>query len=313
MAELASLWIEGDLAEIILLVFVVGRIVLLLAGHVIEGSSVRREHRGVLAPVLGLQQRVCQDLMRCRVVDKHVARKVEHLDALIPDDMESLTRLIGRESAVFTTGMPVGIDHRTTQLVVAGLQPLALALDLEHRGAMIATDVEDELLRIRLMGTMTVDAHAWHLGVLDDGKLVEVREVALVEAHLTEHLVAWGDTAIGQSPLVEGIRTDAYLKVLILAPLALAQHADSESQLSALVLSRQLVPVVDIEIGEVALHMQFSALAAFHHDIYCIDIVSHGIEVQGGDLCRYRHVDIVRIDLRQFVDNCRILHLTSTS
>ena len=111
--------------------------------------------------------------MRHRVVDKHVARKVEHLDALVPDNMESLARLIGREGAVFPTRMPVGIDHRASQLIVAGLQPLALSVDLEHRGAMITSDMEDELLWIRLMGTVTVDAHARHLGVLDDGKLIE--------------------------------------------------------------------------------------------------------------------------------------------
>ena len=35
LAELASLRIEGDLAEIVFLVFIVGRIVLLLAGHII--------------------------------------------------------------------------------------------------------------------------------------------------------------------------------------------------------------------------------------------------------------------------------------
>ena len=68
------------------------------------------------------------------------------------------------------------------------------------------------------------------------------------------------------------------------------------------------MPVVDIEISEVALYMQFSALAAFHHDIHHVDVVSHGVEVQGRYLRRYRHIDIVGIDLRQFVDNRRILH-----
>ena len=123
------------------------------------------------------------------------------------------------------------------------------------------------------MGTMTIDAHARHLCILDDGRLIEGREVPLIQSHVTEHLVAWGDTAIGQSPLVKGIRTDAYGEVLVLLPLAVLPDTDGEGQLSALILLRQGMPVVDIKVGIVALCMQFTSLAAFDHHIHQVDIL----------------------------------------
>ena len=153
------------------------------------------------------------------------------------------------------------------------------------------------------MGRMAVDAHAWHLRVLDDGIFVEGGKIALIESHLAEHLIAWSDAAIGESPLVEGIGTDIDLEVLVLLPLPILLHADRERELSALVLKRQLVPVVDIEISDIALGMQFSALRAFHDHIDTVDAIVGTIEIQRCDLCRNRHAHIVRINIGQ-----RILH-----
>ena len=52
--------------------------------------------------------------MGYRMIDEHVAREIKDLDTLIRHDMESLARLVRRESAVFPTRMPVRIDHRAT-------------------------------------------------------------------------------------------------------------------------------------------------------------------------------------------------------
>ena len=243
-----------------------------------------------------------------RIIDENIARQVEHLNALIPDDMESLTRLVGGEGAVFPTRMPIGIDHRATQQVVLGLQPLALPVYLEHRCPMITTDVEDELLGIRLIRTVAVDAHAWHLGVLDDGILVEVGQVALVESHLAIDLIAWGDTAIGQSPFVEGVWTDINLEVLVLPPLAFLLDADGEGQLSPFVLGNKLVPVFDIEISEITLRMQFSALVAFDDYIDTADILLQTVEIQRRHLRRNGHADIVGIDGGELIHRNGVLH-----
>ncbi len=85
------------------------------------------------------------------------------------------------------------------------------------------------------MGCMAVDAHAWHLGVLDDGILIEGREVALVEPHLAIYFVAWSNAAISQAPLIKGVWTDEDLEVVILFPLIVLQDANGEGQFSAFV------------------------------------------------------------------------------
>ena len=247
-----------------------------------------------------------------RIIDENIARQVEHLDALIPDDMESLTRLVGGEGAVFPTRMPIGIDHRAAQQVVLGLQPLALSVYLEHRCPMITTDVEDELLGIRLVGCMAVDTHARHLGVLNDGILLEAGEVALVESHLAIDLIAWGDTAIGQSPFVEGVWTDINLEVLVLLPLALLLDADGKGQFSPFVLDNEFVPVFDIEISEITLCMQFSALVAFDDYIDTADILLRAVEIQRCHLRRDGHADIVGIDGGELIHRDRILYLLGT-
>ena len=128
------------------------RIILLATGHVVKRLAVRREYGGVLAPVLRGEQRVLDDLMGGGIVDEHIAREVEDFDALIGHDVESLARLIRREGAILAAGMPIGINHRASELFVAGLQPLSLPIDLEHRGPMIATHMEYEARGIGLMG-----------------------------------------------------------------------------------------------------------------------------------------------------------------
>ena len=56
LSEPACLRIEGNLAEVVLLVLIMGRIVLLLAGHIIQAATIRREDGRILAPVLGLKE-----------------------------------------------------------------------------------------------------------------------------------------------------------------------------------------------------------------------------------------------------------------
>ena len=241
------------------------------------------------------------------VIDKHIAGVVEHLYTFMRRDVESLTCLVGREGTILPAGMPIGIDHRATQLVIAGFQPFSLSVYLEHGGTMVATHMKDKLRGVGLMGRMAVDTHAWHLSILYDRILIEGREVALIEAHLTECLIAWSNTAVGQSPLIEGIRTDADRKVLVLLPLAVLQDTDGKGELSALVLLSQLVPIVYIKVSLIALNMHLTALRAAHHHIHAVDISLHTVKVQWSDLCRNRHPDIVRIDRRQLTYLYRVL------
>ena len=75
---------------------------------------------------------------------------------------------------------------------------------------------------------------------------------------MTEHLIAWSDAAIGQSPLIKSIGANSYTEILILLPLSVFLDTDGKDELSAFVLLRQGVPLVDIEIGKVALRMNLT-------------------------------------------------------
>ena len=69
------------------------------------------------------------------------------------------------------------------------------------------------------------------------------------------------------------------------------------------------MPILNVEIGDVPLHMKISALRATDHDINHINIFCcYDIEVQWGDLCRYCHSDIVGIDGGELIPQDRVFH-----
>ena len=55
------------------------------------------------------------------VIDEHIGRRIVDLDTLVVCHVENLGSLIGREGAIATTWMPIGIDHRASQTIVASL------------------------------------------------------------------------------------------------------------------------------------------------------------------------------------------------
>ena len=118
---------------------------------------------------------------------------------------------------------------------------------------------------------------------------------------------------IGQSPFIKSVWADTNGEILILFPLSVLSHADGKRQLSAFVLRRQLMPVIDVEIGIVTLCVQFTTFGALHHHIDAVDDIIGTIEIQRCNLCRYRHADIIRINPRQFINNYGILYLANTS
>ena len=176
---------------------------------------------------------------------------------------------------------------------------------------MVTSDMEDKLRGIRLMRRMAVDTHARHLGILKNGVFIESREVALVESHMTVNLIAWSDTPIGEPPLIEGVRTDADGEVLVLCPPTIFPDANSKRQLSAFVLLRQLMPLVNVKVGIVTLDMQFSTFGAFHNHIHQLNTGLKAVEVQRGNLRRNRHPYIVGIDRWQLIYLRRILRFPS--
>ena len=161
--------------------------------------------------------------------------------------------------------------------------------------------MKDILVRIGAIGGMTVDTLVGDLRILYQRCLVEGREVALEESHLAVYLVAGGNATIGDAPLVKRFAADQDVERAILRPLPVFLRTDSDRKLAALVLLQQLVPLVNVEVGIVAIGMHCPTLRAFHLDIDGLHgIVSHR-EVQRSDAHRNRDADIVRIDVGQRV------------
>ena len=173
--------------------------------------------------------------------------------------------------------------------------------------------MENKLLGVGLMGSMAVDTHARHLCILNDGILIKVGQVALIETHLTEHLIARCDATVGESPFIKGIRTHRDDEILILCPLSILQYADSKGKLSPLVLLRQLMPFGYVESSLITLDMQFATFATLHHHIHAVNIVFNPVEVQRSDFCRNGYADIIGIDLRQLVHLGGVYHLTGAA
>ena len=156
--------------------------------------------------------------------------------------------------------MPIRIDHRTAQQVVLGSQHVALAVHLNQRSAMISADMKRHTIGIGAVGHVAVHTLTQQLGVLDNSRLLKVRQVTLKDSHMAVHLISRSNTAIGKSPLGQVVFADIHLEVFILEPLAILLHADSKGQFAALVGSRQVVPLFNIKTSPVAVGMQFAAL-----------------------------------------------------
>jgi hypothetical protein len=73
------------------------------------------------------------------------------------------------------------------------------------------------------------------------------------------------------------------------------------------------MPIGNIEVGLIALNMQFTTLRASYHNIHAVDIGLNAIEVQWSNLRRDGHTNIIRIDGRQRIYPYGILHFTGTS
>ena len=131
--------------------------------------------------------------------------------------------------------MPIGIDHGASQRIVSGHQPFVLPVAVDDGGAMRPSHMIDILVGISAVGRMAVDALVRNLRVLYQGRLVEGRQVALVEAHLAVNFIAGRDATIGNSPLINLFLTYYYLKTTIACPLPILLSTYRQRQFSTLV------------------------------------------------------------------------------
>ena len=154
----------------------------------------------------------------------------------------------------------------------------------DERAAVGTTDVEGELFGRSTVACVTVEASTGHGSVDEDGLLVEVAQVALVESHLAVDFVAGRNKAVGESPLAERVRGDIDREVAILLPLAAALDVYREHELSAFVGFGETVPLINVEVGIVATGFHLATLRTFHHDVHGLGIPAHRTEVERGDV-----------------------------
>ena len=229
--------------------------------------------------------------------------------------MEALAGLVGRECAIATLRMPVGIYHRAADVIVFGIQPRAFAVLVYHGGAMLAAHMEHILIGIRAVWRVAVVALTVGHGVLDDGEFVEVAEVALIYAHLAVNLVTGCDAAVSQAPLVQRIRADVDGEVIVLHPVSVYLGANGHGQVLATVRFGKFVPFSGIEVGVLAVGMQLPAVGAFDRHVHALHVsfFRHDREIEGRDSGGNGHADVVGEDGRRSGHLADIIRSASAS
>ena len=159
---------------------------------------------------------------------------------------------------------------------------------------------------------MAIETSARQGGFCHDSRFIKGMDIALIDADVATHFVAGSDTAIGQTVIIQPIRTHHHLEILILLPLAILTGTDGKRDAATDVLLSKLMPVFHIEVSPFTTDMQFSALASFCHDIHHIYGITFDIEVHRSNISRNGHPNIVWIDTRLTIHHGRILNRWST-
>ena len=148
---------------------------------------------------------------------------------------------------------------------------------------------------------------AWSLSIHEQSCFLEVAEVALVEPHLTKHLVCRGHPAIGNTPRVQGFVADVDSEVAETCPLSVFLRTDGKCQFTTFILFEQLVPFIDVKISVCTIGVHITTLRTLYLDIDGRIILICHAEVQGSQSYRDGHTRIVRIDLWQRLHPVHVL------
>ena len=238
MAEGTRSSIEGDAAYRALYLLILRRHTACLRRTVIQILTVRREGREYLQ-VCRRHQLWCQyQLVGADIQDYDVTELVVGLDALSLAHKEALMHRVGGVGAVVARGMPVGIGACCLRRVGLGVEPsLPSVGQLHQRASTLTAYLQRQLARVSTIRSMAVEATAWYCGFPHDSIFVKRMDVALVDANVAPHLVAWSYATVGDSVFVHRIGAYIDYKVLVLQPLAILSGADGQRQPASLVLS----------------------------------------------------------------------------
>ena len=180
---------------------------------------------------------------------------------------------------------------------------------------MIPSDMKQELLRIRTVGSMAVVALTVGHGIFNYRKLIEITEVPLVNAHFAVDLISGSDTTVGETPLVKRIFTYVDMEVFVLKPLAVYFRAYRHSQLLSSVLFGELMPLLDVEVSVFPVGMQFLSVCAFYRYVNTFRfflLIQHG-KIEGRDFRWNSHIYIIGEYLRKRRHLFNIMRMVSTS
>lgn len=149
---------------------------------------------------------------------------------------------------------------------------------------------------------MAIEAGPRHGSILQDGRLFEIAQIALIDAHLAVDLIARGDEPVGESPFAEWVVGDLDGEVAVLFPLSALPGIDREGELSSLVGLCELVPVVYVEVGVIAMGLYLPLLGSSYGDEDGLHAIPYNVEVERRDVYRYRRSRVVGEDVGLLVD-----------
>ena len=152
------------------------------------------------------------------MVNQHIRFQVEHLHTLILHRMERLARIVDRIGNIFAVWMPIRVHPRRESGIRFRIQHFAFPVYLHQGPSVLSTDMQAQIVRVGFVESMTIQAHARHHGILQQGTLLERRKVALINAHLAINFISGGQLAV-YHPIVYRIRTDIHGKRAVLFPL----------------------------------------------------------------------------------------------
>ena len=235
------------------------------------------------------------------IVEEKVARRVHHLNLLRVIEVEGLPRLVGREGHKVLRRMPGRIDAAGDDGAVLELYLVRFAVLHDDGAAVVGAYMEQHAFRAAHAIVVTVDAMVLLVVVfavvLIDGHLVEVREVALVDAQLAVKLIAGFDESVAEERIdrllcyAEGERLEADPAFGVLG-------IDIDRDCAALACRQERTP-----LGRVQLHnavfssgrQKLLSAALQMGNVCCTGRIGHH-EVERGNVRRHHDILIVGID-----------------
>ena len=177
------------------------------------------------------------------MIDQYIRFQVEHFHTLILHRMERLARIVDRIGNIFAVWMPIRVHPRRESGIRFRIQHFALPVYLHQGPSVLSTDMQAQMVRICFVESMTIQAHARHHGILQQGTLLERSKVTLINAHLAINFISGSQLAV-YHPIIYRIRTDIHGKRAVLFPLAVFPDTYRKQKAITLILLQKLLPCI---------------------------------------------------------------------